>query len=100
MKAKTEERRMNEIDATDSTLMKSLMKVMAVGSGLAGLQRPGDAAVLSHAPEMNGHQESGRERNDHAVQHIEAQQRGRADRFPGYERKSGIVTGMNERHVS
>ena len=41
------------------------------------LHRPGDAAVFSHAPEVDGHQESGRQRDRHAVQDVEAQQRRR-----------------------
>ena len=48
---------------------------------------------------MNGHQEAGRERNDHAMQHIETEQRRGPDGPPAYEREAGIIARMDKSYV-
>ena len=42
-------------------------------------QRPADAAVLADAPEVDGQEDRGDERQEHDVEHVEAQQRVLAD---------------------
>ena len=46
---------------------------------------------------MNRHQEAGGQRNHHAVQHVEAQQRRGADGPAAYEREAGVVTRVDQR---
>src|SRR5689334_12708788 len=78
--------------ATEKRTVASVMKMLgavrklmtcliastaAMAIGL--LHRTGDAAVLPHAPEVDGHQDAGDERDADAVQDVEAQQRPPSD---------------------
>src|SRR5918997_3753761 len=47
---------------------------ISVMSVLLGLQRPGDAAVLAHPPEVHRHEDDGHEREHEDVEHVPAQQ--------------------------
>src|SRR5688572_15661405 len=68
---------------------------MLTGSPRGRSHRPGDAAVFAHAPEMNGHEQGGDERDEDAVQHVEAQQGGRADQGAA---EQGIADVGGDRH--
>src|SRR5262245_57323570 len=62
------------------------------------LQRPRDAAVFPHAPEVDRHQHRDAERQTDAVQHVESQQCALADERSTEEREPRIVGRVDERH--
>ena len=59
------------------------MRSLIASIALVGSDRPGDAAVLPHSPEMDSDQEGGHERNADAVQHVEPDESPPTDGAPG-----------------
>src|SRR5260370_25290083 len=55
------------------------------------LQRPANAAVLAHAPEMHGDEQGRRQGDGDAVQYIKAQQRVAAHKASAQENKARIA---------
>src|SRR5204863_4583766 len=66
----------------------------------APLHWAADASVLAYAPEVNRHQETRGQRDDHAVKHVEAEQRGRADRAAADQPEPSVVTRVDQRHIA
>src|SRR5262245_12516254 len=64
--------------------------------GPRALQRPGDAAVLADAPEVDRHQRRRDEREADAVEHVEAEQRRLADEAAGEEGEAHVVSRVDE----
>src|SRR4029079_12306867 len=60
------------------------------------LDRPRDAAVLAHPPEMDGDQERRGERDADAVQHVEADERRAAYGPAADEREAGVAPGVDQ----
>ena len=53
-------------------------------------RRTGES-IFAHSPEMDDHERAGHERHEHAVQHVETQQRIGADRGAAQEHKTDVV---------
>src|SRR5688572_4641409 len=64
---------------------------ISVMSLLLVLQRPGDAAVLAHPPEVHRHEDDGHEREHQDVEHVPAQQRVGADLDPAEEHEAHLA---------
>src|SRR5262245_53746722 len=63
---------------------------------VASLKRPADAAVLADAPEMDRDQESRRQWNGDAMQHVEAQERVAANKTAAQKGEAGVASRMNQ----
>src|SRR5262249_13085731 len=63
------------------------------------LQWSANAAVLAHAPEMDGDEDGDGQRNGDAVQHVKAQQRLAADKASAQQDEARIGAGMDERDI-
>src|SRR5712692_11204687 len=103
-------RAMRTKNATAASVMKigglvrklttSLTALTAPMCSRSPLQRPRDAAVLAHAPEVDGHEDAGHERDAHAVEHVEAQERALADEAPAEEGEARVGPRVHHLHVA
>src|SRR5262249_28290087 len=64
------------------------------------LQSAADAAVLAHAPEVDGDEDADSQRDGDTVQNVEAQQRVAADETPAEQDEARIPAGVNERDAA
>src|SRR5262245_976291 len=67
---------------------------------IAALHRPRDAAVLPDPPEVHRHEERGDERDAHAVEDVEAQERAGADEAAAEQSEPGVVGRGDELDVA
>src|SRR5687768_2843172 len=79
-------------------LMTVLMPLTT--TSLATSHRTADAAVLADAPEVHRHQERQHQGESHAVEHIEAEQRGLADEASAEQAEAHVGPGVHQRDVS
>src|SRR5437879_3832555 len=80
--------------------LTTLLAALMINIGATSSHRPRNAAVLADPPEMDRHQEGGDERNSHAVQHVEAQERSGPDEPATEKREPRVVRRRHELDVA
>src|SRR6266571_1771458 len=67
---------------------------------LPSSQGPGDAAVFPDPPEVDRHQDPRHQRDPHAVEHVEAEERAFAHEPPPEEREARVGARVDHGHVA
>ena len=80
-------------------MTRPISKEAGPGPRRPTLQRPADAAVLPDAPEVHDHQHGRDERDEDAVQNVEAQQRRGPDQAAGGEQRAGVVASVDAEQI-
>src|SRR5262245_52971486 len=76
------------------------LRVFCVVVVSSSLQRSADAAVLAHAPEVDGDEQGRRQRHGHAVEHVEAQERVARDEPAAQEQEASVAAGVDQLDVA